>query len=59
MNNLKTFADKYPVIMVLIVFSLIIAFMWWLNQPVEVIYDRDSAPYNIDDDIEGGYLPRP
>lgn len=63
MDKVKTFLNdftsRHPILMVIIVFSLVGVLLWWFNQPVEVIYDRDSAPYNIDDDPEGGYFPRP
>ena len=34
---------------------IIIAWLWWFQQPVEVIHDPDALPWFIDDDPEGGW----
>lgn len=50
--------DTHPLILGLIFFAFIGLFIWWLSQPVKIIYDPDAPPIWIDDDPEGGYFPR-
>jgi len=50
MNRFKSFLEKYPVILTLLVLVFIGWFIWWMNQPIEVIYDSDGPLYWWDDD---------
>jgi len=57
-NWLKNFLNKYPIILVLLFLAFWGWFIWWLSQPMTVIYDPEAPPFWIDDDPEGGYFPR-
>lgn len=43
---------------VLFGFFLFFLFVWWLGQPIKVIYDREAPAWHCDDDPEGGYFSR-
>jgi lipopolysaccharide export system protein LptC len=50
MKWLKKFLNKHPIILTLLLLALIGWFIWWMNQPLEVIYDPDGPLYWWDDD---------
>lgn len=45
MNWLKTFADKYPLIVALLIIVFLGWLIWWMAQPIEIIYDPDAPPF--------------
>lgn len=48
MDWLKNFLNKHPIILVILVllfFAFVGWFIWWLNQPIEVIYNPDGPLY--------------
>ena len=45
MNQIKEFINQYPAVfaIVLLVFSILL--VWWLSQPIEIVYSPDAPPY--------------
>ena len=50
MNWFKRFLNKHPIILALLFLAFIGWFIWWINQPLKVIYDPDGPLYWWDDD---------
>lgn len=44
MNWLKVFLNRHPIILALLFLAFIGWLIWWLNQPIEVIYDPNAPP---------------
>ena len=57
-ERIERLFNKYPAILVILSGVAIGFFLWWMNQPVKIIYDPDAPAIWIDDDPEGGYFPR-
>ena len=53
---MKRFFNKYPIFGTILIIIAGICFLWWLNQPVEIIYDSDAPPFPYS--IGGGDDPR-
>jgi hypothetical protein len=42
---MKRFLNKYPLFIAIFIVSFTIFILWWLNQPVKIIYKSDAPPF--------------
>ncbi len=47
-NRILWWLEDHPAIIVTSLIILAFAFFWWMNRPIEVIYDPSAPPYPQD-----------
>ena len=55
-SKMKQFLNKYPILTAILIVISAVWFLWWLNQPIKIIYDSDAPPFPYS--IGGGEDPR-
>lgn len=58
LKKVKEWLWKHEAFYFVLILIALIWFIWWLAQPIDIMYSPDAPIYECDDDPEGGYLPR-
>jgi len=53
---MKLFLKKYPLLTAIFIVSFGIFILWWINQPIKIIYKSDAPPFPYS--VGGGDDPR-